>query len=75
MGRWGAEPVRRQCFLMELDPAAGVYGCEDPPNNFVDLILGVDDTCWVPGEVGMRAIEVLDAAYARRSLDGQNPSK
>ncbi len=50
-------------FLMESDPGAGVYSCEDPPNNFVDLILGVNDICWTPGEVGIRAIEVLDAAY------------
>ncbi len=58
-------------FLMELDLAAGVYSCEGPPNNFVDLILGVDDTCWAPGEVGMRAIEVLDAAY--RSAQSGRP--
>ena len=48
---------------------AGGYECDGPPNNFVDLILGKTDVNWAPGDVAMRAIEILDAAY-RSAVSG-----
>ena len=49
--------------VMDLNPDAGEYTCEGPPNNFVDLILGKTETNWAPGSAAMRSVEVLDAAY------------
>ena len=40
-----------------------------PTNNFIDLISGKSEVNWSPGIVGMRSIEVLDAAY-RSSKSG-----
>ena len=48
---------------MDLDPKAGEYACDGPPNNFVDLILGKTETNRAPGEAAMRSVELLDAAY------------
>ncbi len=42
----------------------GSYSCEGPPNNFVDLILGYTTENWSPGEVAMRSVELLEAAYS-----------
>ena len=41
-----------------------------PTNNFIDLISGKSEVNWSPGIVGMRSIEVLDAAY-RSATSGQ----
>ena len=49
---------------------AGDYGCERPVDVFVDLCLGRDVENDAPGEVGMRAVEVLDAMY-RSAASGQ----
>jgi predicted dehydrogenase len=48
----------------------GDYGCERPVDVFVDLCLGRDVENDAPGEVGMRAVEVLDAMY-RSAVSGQ----
>jgi len=47
----------------EVAEDAGGYNCDEPPGNFVDLILGKTDVNWTPGEAAMRAVEMLDAAY------------
>lgn len=49
---------------------AGKYTCNGPPSNFVDLILGKTSVNWAPGEVAMRSVELLDAAY-RSARTGQ----
>ena len=52
-----------------VEPDAGAYECTGPPNNFADLIIGKTATNWAPGWAGMRAIELLDAAY-RSAVSG-----
>jgi len=57
-------------YESDLNASAGEYDCSGPPNNFVDLILGKTTSNLAPGEVGMKAIEMLDAAY-RSSKSGR----
>jgi predicted dehydrogenase len=57
-------------FDMPLDPDAGRYSCDGPPNNFVDLILGKTKQNHAPGWAGMRAVEVLGAAYRSAKKNG-----
>ena len=59
-----------QHFAMDLEPDAGIYTCERPPNNFVDLILGKTDENFAPGWAAARSVELLDAAY-RSVLSGK----
>lgn len=48
---------------LDLEPNAGLYDCDGPPNALIDLALGRDvDNC-SPGELGARTVELLDAAY------------
>jgi predicted dehydrogenase len=49
--------------VADVDPESGYYECSAPPNNFLDLILGITDINWTPGEAAMRSVELLDAAY------------
>lgn len=60
---------RNQEFAIE--PGTGSYECAEPVRRFVDLCLGLPVANEAPGEVGMRAIEVIDAFY--RSLRSGNP--
>ena len=53
--------------VSELEEGAGAYECDGPPNNFADLIVGATDVNHAPGTAGMRAIEMLDAAYRSAS--------
>jgi predicted dehydrogenase len=55
---------------VELEPDAGAYSCERPPHNFVDLIVGKTTINYSPGEVAMRSVLLLDAAY-RSARSGQ----
>jgi predicted dehydrogenase len=48
---------------VELAPDAGVYSCDGPPNNFVDLILENTAVNHAPGDAAMRSVLLLDAAY------------
>lgn len=48
---------------VDLLPDAGAYECTQPPNNFVDLIIGKTATNYAPGEIAMRSVLLLDAAY------------
>jgi predicted dehydrogenase len=54
----------------ELEPDAGTYTCDGPPNNFVDLVLGKTAENWSPGESALRSVLLLDAAY-RSAASGQ----
>jgi predicted dehydrogenase len=46
-----------------LTPGDGAYQCDEPPHRFIELILGLSKQNASPGEVAMRAVEILDAAY------------
>jgi hypothetical protein len=48
---------------LDLEPDAGAYDCDGPPNTLVDLALGRDVANQSPGELGARTTELLDAAY------------
>ncbi len=52
------------------EPDALLYNCDGPPNTLVDLALGKDVRNCSPGELGARAVEILDAAY-RSARSGQ----
>jgi predicted dehydrogenase len=60
-------------YKMVLPDGAGAYDCLGPPANFVDLVMGRTVTNWAPGGAGMRAIELIDAAY--RSVKSGRPEK
>jgi predicted dehydrogenase len=53
-----------------LTPEDGVYDCNGPPNNFIDMIVGKTNVNWAPGEAAMRSVLLLDAAY-RSALSGK----
>lgn len=48
---------------ISLKPGDGAYQCDAPPHQFVELILGLTKSNPSPGEIGMRAVEILDTAY------------
>lgn len=52
-----------QDFRPPLDPGAGAYDCDGPPNTLVDLALGHETVNCSPGELGARTVELLHAAY------------
>ena len=60
----------KQDHIFDVASDAGGYSCEGPPNNFVDLILGNTSDNYTPGEVAMRSVMILDAAY-RSAKSGQ----
>ncbi len=47
----------------DLDEQEFFYNCDGPPNALIDLALGKDVQNCSPGELGARAVEILDAAY------------
>jgi predicted dehydrogenase len=49
--------------VIPLAPGGGAYNTDEPPHQFVELILGLTKENNSPGEVAMRAEEILDAAY------------
>lgn len=49
--------------ILEVSRDDGAYRCDGPPHEFVELILGLTDRNSAPGGVGMRAVEIIDAAY------------
>lgn len=61
--RLAVQRYDKQHVIADLQPDAGEYYGGGPPENFVDLILGKDSTNYAPGWAGMRAIELIDAAY------------
>lgn len=46
-----------------LEPNAGLYDCDGPPNTLIDLALGRDVENCSPAELGARTVEILDACY------------
>jgi predicted dehydrogenase len=48
--------------LAEIPAGAGSYSCEQPPNTFIDLILGKGYNC-SPGEVAAKSVELVDAMH------------
>ena len=52
---------------LNLDPRAGAYNGSGPTKNFADIVSGKSSTNWAPGWAGMRAVEMIDAAY--RSME------
>jgi len=67
-----ARTVDGEVTCMPVAAGAGAYSCDGPPNRFIDLILGKSDRNDSSGEVGARAVELLDAAY--RSARGHAPA-
>jgi len=55
---------------LPLNPGDGGYQCDGPPHQFIELILGLTKQNNSPGEVAMRSVELLDAAY-RSSRSGK----
>ena len=52
---------------LNLEPRAGAYNGSGPTKNFADIVSGKSSTNWAPGWAGMRAVEMIDAAY--RSME------
>ena len=50
-------------FSMDLPPDAGEYFGGGPTSNFADIVTGKNTKNWAPGWAGMRAVEMIDAAY------------
>ena len=48
---------------VDVESDAGEYYGGGPPENFADIVNGKDVNNWAPGWAGMRAIEMIDAAY------------
>lgn len=46
-----------------LKPGDGAYQCDEPPHRFIELILGLSTQNNSTGEIAMRSVELLDAAY------------
>ena len=49
--------------VIEMQAGEGAYECTEPVERFIDICLGRPVENDAPGEVGMHAVEVLDAAY------------
>jgi predicted dehydrogenase len=58
-------------FNMDLQPDAGEYFGGGPTANFADIVSGKSYVNWAPGWAGMRAVEMIDAAY-RSAESGQS---
>ncbi len=54
-----------------LRPGDAAYRCDGPPHQFVELILGLTRENSSSGEVAMRSVEIIDAAY-RSARSGRN---
>lgn len=50
-------------FTLNVKSGDGDYTCDGPLNRFIELIRGEDSENLSPGEVGARAIELIEAAY------------
>lgn len=49
--------------IVTMPSGSGNYACLEPVERFADICLGKEAENDGPGEVGMRTVEVLDAAY------------
>ena len=59
--------------LLETKRDEGTYQCDGPIHNLVELVLGLTDENLSPAFCGLRATEILDAAY-RSSVSGREES-
>ena len=66
----GVPPRTARTTGFEMRPGDGAYTCVEPVERFVDLCLGRAVENEASGEVGLRAVEVLDAAY-RSAAEGR----
>jgi predicted dehydrogenase len=57
-------------YTPSLSKGAFRYDCAGPPHALVDLALGKDVENCSPGELGARAVEILEAAY-RSAVSGR----
>lgn len=57
-------------YVAALEPDAGLYSCDGPVHNFVDLILGRTTEIPGSGAAALRSVELLDAAY-RSAVSGR----
>jgi predicted dehydrogenase len=46
-----------------VEAGEGAYRCDGPPHEFVELILGLTKENHAPGELGLKTVQVLEAAY------------
>lgn len=53
----------RRDTVVAVAPGEGDYSCVEPVERFVEICLGREVENDGPGEVGLRAVEVLEAAY------------
>ncbi len=60
-------------FDMNLKPNAGEYLGAGPTTNFAEIVTGKTSKNWAPGWAGMRAVEMIDAAY--RSSESGKPER
>lgn len=58
-----------------LEPQAGLYDCDGPPNALIDLALGREAENCSPGELGARTVEILDACYRSAASGRLEPVK
>jgi predicted dehydrogenase len=49
--------------MVPVEAGEGAYRCDGPPHEFVELILGLTRENHAPGEVGLKTVQVLEAAY------------
>lgn len=57
-------------FSHPVSEGDGAYQCDEPPHQFVELVLGLTEENFASGEVGMQAVLINDAAY--RSATSHN---
>jgi predicted dehydrogenase len=49
--------------VVAVEAGEGAYRCDGPPHQLVELILGLTDQNNAPGELGLKTVQVLEAAY------------
>ncbi len=49
--------------IVPVEAGEGAYRCDGPPHEFVELILGLTEHNHAPGEIGLKTVQVLEAAY------------
>jgi predicted dehydrogenase len=59
--------------VFPVAPGDGAYRCDEPPHQFIELVLGLTDRNNAPGEVATKTVEILDAAY-RSTQSGHDES-
>lgn len=50
-------------LVLDIPSGTGVYNCEGPTNQFIDLILGETDENYAPGDIAATSISLIEAAY------------